>query len=174
MDMRNIVLIGMRGSGKSTVAQSLAIRLGWQCTFDLDGILVCQVGMDIPAIVDCHGWNYFRDLESEVVRGMKSVQRGVISTGGGVVLRPENMEVLKSNGVIVYLKASVATLLARVGDDPNRPALTEGKSREEEVASVLSERELLYQQYADIIVETDYLDVEQSINVILTNFWRLE
>lgn len=170
--MNNIVLIGMRGSGKSTIAQILAKELSFQ-RLELDDLLVLKAKASIPDIVKAHGWDYFRDLESEIVTEVSKSHNAVISTGGGVVLRSVNMEALKKRGTIVYLEASVNTLLRRIGDDANRPSLTNNvTTRAEEIVLILNERQPLYQQWADIVINTDTLSAEETVNQILTSIRR--
>lgn len=166
-DAANIVLIGMRGSGKTTIAKLLAQKLQ-RDYLELDELIVAKNGMSIPEIVEKHGWNYFRDQESSVVEEVSSRGDTIISTGGGVVMRPQNIEALKKNGVLVFLSASVAVLSDRIGDDPNRPALTKNKSQKAELGEVLQQRKKLYEDAADIIVSTDTLCQEDVADRIIS------
>ncbi len=165
----NIVLIGYRGTGKSTVAQILAERLGRQAV-STDDLIVQQVGNSIPEIVKTHGWEYFRDQESEVCREVAQQDNLVIDTGGGAILRPANVEWLKKNGTLFWLTAEVATIAERIGDDTQRPSLTGTQSFVEEIASVLKERQPQYQSAADHCLVTDHKSPDalaQSIEAIL-------
>ena len=156
----------MRGSGKTIVAKLLAQKLHKEY-LELDDILVGKVGMAIPEIVEKYGWDYFRDKESEIAQEVSLYQNKVISTGGGIVTRPQNIEALKKNGVLVLLKASVETLLARIGNDPNRPSLTNKKTRREEMYNILDERNQLYQKAADYTVDTEKLNVNCVADTIV-------
>lgn len=150
----SIVLIGMRGSGKTTVGRILAGHLK-RPYLDTDALIVQKVGMSVPEIVKKYGWNFFRDRESKVTEEVSHTERAVISTGGGVVTKERNVECLKKNGFLVYLEASLETLEARIGDDPNRPALTKEGIGLGEVREVLEQRDSLYRSAADIVIKTD-------------------
>ena len=133
----NIILIGMRGSGKTTVGTILAKKLGKTYT-DTDTLVVLKVGMSIPDMLQKHGLGFFRDRESEGVREIADVENAVIATGGGIVVRSENTELLKKNGIFIFLDTGIETLVARVGVDPNRPPLTEKKTPREETEEILT------------------------------------
>jgi shikimate kinase len=105
----NIVLIGYRGTGKSTVGKMLASRLGRELV-STDREIVKRAGRSIPEIVAEHGWEHFRDLESEVCRDLAGRDNLIIDTGGGAILRRENVDVLKRNGRLFWLTASVDTI----------------------------------------------------------------
>lgn len=162
----NIVLIGYRGTGKSEVGGLLARRLGMEYV-GMDGAIVRRAGMSIPEIVEKHGWPYFRDLESAEARELAGRDNLVIDTGGGVIERPENVEVLRQNALVFWLKAEVATIVARIQGDTERPALTAGKSFTEEVAEVLERRTPKYQSAAHFAIDTDPLTPEQVAKRII-------
>ncbi len=149
----NIVLIGMRGSGKTAVGRVLAKRLGRELV-EMDELIVQKAGMTIPEIVAQHGWEGFRDLEEEVVAGVVKRDNIVIATGGGVVVKEQNVARLKANSLVVWLTAGVDTLLQRIGDDESRPLL-KGKNRREDMEITLAERQPLYQKAADITIDTE-------------------
>lgn len=150
----NIVLIGYRGTGKSVVGRLLAERLGMQYV-GMDARIVEKAGMSIPEIVEKDGWERFRDLESEVAREVAGLDNAVIDTGGGIIERPENIEVLKKNGKIFWLKASVETIVARIGGGSERPSLTGEKSFTEEVSEVLAGRMEKYRAAAAFEIDTE-------------------
>ncbi|HSA84358.1 MAG TPA: 3-phosphoshikimate 1-carboxyvinyltransferase, partial [Patescibacteria group bacterium] len=162
----NIVLIGMRGSGKSTIGNLLATKLSKQYV-DLDNILEQQENMSVAQIVATHGWNYFRQKESVIAQEFAKKQNMVIATGGGVIVNGDNTKALKQNGTVIFLTASIETLLARIGDDPNRASLTDKKTKEEEMETILNERKNLYEQAADIIIGTTNGTKEELINDIV-------
>src|SRR6185369_9382539 len=149
----NIVLIGMRGSGKSTIGKLLAQKLE-KDFIDLDSLLEQKIGMPVAEIVAKHGWDYFRDYETKIVHAVANVTDTVIATGGGFVLRKNNIDALKQNGIFVFLKAPTTTLIERIGDDANRAPLTDKKTKEEEMEEVWKQRKDLYEQTADIIIDT--------------------
>jgi len=150
----NLVLIGYRGTGKSAVGRILAKRLGRDLV-STDAEVVRRANRPIPEIVKDHGWEYFRDLESRVCRDLASKDGLIIDTGGGAILRPENVATLKANGVLIWLTAEVSTIAARIGGDTNRPSLTGTKSFIEEIEEVLKERVPKYSAAADHTIVTD-------------------
>ncbi len=118
----NIVLIGMRGSGKTTVGKILARKLGRELV-EMDELITQKAGLAIPEIVEKYGWSKFRDIEEEITSEVAGRDNIVNATGGGVVTREKNIAKLKKNGVLVWLKASVDTLVKRIGEDSERPLL---------------------------------------------------
>lgn len=140
---KNIVLIGMMGSGKTTIGKLLADKLALPF-MDVDSQIEQTAGMSIPKIFE-QGEEAFRQLEtSEIERSVQNAP-SVISTGGGVILREENMNKLKENGIIIFLNRPIEAIKADI-DLQSRPML---KSRLEKVAEILEERLPLYQKYAD-------------------------
>lgn len=168
---KNIVLIGMRGSGKTIIAKMISEKLNKKF-LELDEMLVKKMNMTIDQIVKKYGWDFFRKKESEIVKEVADEQDLVISTGGGVVTRPENITALKKNGMLIYLNASLETLLKRIGKkigyDPKMPALTNQKNPKAEITYILNQREKLYRMAADQIIETDNLSPKQLANIIIS------
>lgn len=165
----NIVLIGYRGTGKSAVGALVAERLGLPYVA-MDPLIVAKAGKTIPEIVEQQGWPAFRDLESEVARELAQRDNQVIDTGGGVIERPENIDALQANGCIIWLKASVPTIIARIQNDTQRPSLTGGKSFTEEVTEVLERRTPKYRAAAQHEIDTDRLTPEQVTDKIVEIF----
>ena len=163
----NIVLIGYRGTGKSTVGKLLAARLGRQLV-STDAEIVKRAQRTIPEIVAQEGWEYFRDLESDICRELASRDQLVIDTGGGAILRAQNVEALKKNGTLFWLKASVETIVKRIGGDNQRPSLTGTKSFVDEIQDVLLERTPKYQAAADHVIATDDRSINQLVKTLLT------
>jgi shikimate kinase len=153
----NVVLIGYRGTGKTTVAQQLALRLGWDWV-DADVEIELQAGKSIVAIFADDGEQAFRDLESQVLATTIGRERIVLAAGGGIVLRDENRRLLRTAGKVVWLTADVATILARVAGDQTtagrRPQLTTAGG-EAEVRQLLARRTPLYRELADLEIDTD-------------------
>jgi shikimate kinase len=166
----NIVLIGYRGTGKSVVGNLLARHLGMRY-IGMDAAIVKRAGMQIPEIVEKHGWPGFRDLESAAVLELAEQDHLIIDTGGGIIERPENIEALKKSAMIFWLKARVDTIVARIQRDTQRPALTMGKTFTEEVAEVLERRIPKYQSAAHHEIETDELTPKQVAKRII-EIWR--
>jgi shikimate kinase len=150
----NLVLIGYRGTGKSSIGRILADRLGKELV-STDAAIVQRANLAIPDIVTRYGWDHFRDLESQVCRELAGKDGLIIDTGGGAILRPENVACLKAGGVVFWLTAEVGTIVARIGGDTQRPSLTGTKSFTEEIEEVLRERVPKYEAAADHRIATD-------------------
>jgi shikimate kinase len=162
----NVVLIGYRGTGKSTVGKIVAARLG-RILVSTDAEIVKLVGQGIPEIVEKHGWEYFRDLEAKVCQELAGRTGLVVDTGGGAILRSRNVEVLKETGRLFWLTASVNTITERIGQDSQRPSLTGAKSFLDEIQDVLRERTPKYQAAADHVIETDGRSAAQVADDVL-------
>lgn len=162
----NVVLIGYRGTGKSTVGRLLAERLSLALV-STDAEIVARAKRSIPEIVRVFGWDYFRDLESQVCREVTGRDGIVLDTGGGIILRRENIENLKRRGVVFWLTATVPVIASRIGDDTQRPSLTGAKSFVEEIEEVLREREPKYRQAAHHRIETDQRPPDEVAEAIL-------
>ncbi|MBS0183143.1 MAG: shikimate kinase [Nitrospira sp.] len=162
----NVVLIGYRGTGKSTVGKILAARLG-RMLLSTDAEIVKSAGQSIPEIVEQNGWEYFRNLEAKVCRELADRTGLVVDTGGGAILRSRNVEVLKEAGRLFWLTASVETIVERIGQDSQRPSLTGVKSFVDEIQDVLRERAQKYQAAADYVIVTDGKSVTQVADEIL-------
>jgi shikimate kinase len=162
----NIVLIGYRGAGKSAVGRRLAARLG-RTLVSTDAEIVKRAHRSIPEIVAQDGWEYFRDLESDICRELANRDRLVIDTGGGAILRAHNVEVLKKNGTVFWLEASVGTITKRIGGDTQRPSLTGTKSFVDEIQDLLRERTPKYQVAADHVIKTDDQPIDQLVDTLL-------
>ena len=163
----NIVLMGYRGTGKSTVGRLLAARLGRELV-SIDAEIVKRAQRSIPEIVAQEGWEYFRDLESDICRELASRDQLVIDAGGGAILRAQNVEALKKNSTVFWLTASVETIVKRIGGDNQRPSLTGTKSFVEEIQDVLRERTPKYQAAADHSIATDDRSINQLVETLLT------
>ena len=162
----NIVLIGYRGTGKSSVGKLLAERSGRELV-STDAEIVRRAGHSIPDIVKQHGWDRFRDLESDVCRDLAGKDRLIIDTGGGAILRKANVDCLKANGLLFWLTADIATIGKRIGGDTQRPSLTGTKSFVEEIEEVLRERTPAYRTAADHVIATDHKTVGEIVEFIL-------
>jgi shikimate kinase len=166
----NLILIGYRGTGKSVVGRIVAQRLKMSYV-GMDARIVERAGISIPEIVERQGWPGFRDLESELAAELAHQDNLVIDTGGGVIERSENIAALKVSGRIVWLTASVETIVARIQDDTQRPALVAGKTFTEEVAEVLDARTSKYKNASQYQIATDDLTPEQVADEII-EIWR--
>jgi len=161
-----LVLIGYRGTGKTVVGDLLAKRLQMPCV-RMDDEVVSRAGMPTNDIVAQFGWPKFRDIESEVAVDMSERDNIIVDTGGGVIERQENVDVLKKNARIFWLRATVDTIVSRIQDCTARPALTAGKTFTEEVAEVLERRNPKYQAAAHHEIVTDGQTPEQVADKII-------
>ena len=162
----NIVLIGYRGTGKSTVGKILGQRLG-RTVISTDAEIVKEAGQTIPQIVKQFGWDHFRELETRICRKLQDHTDLVIDTGGGLILKEENVKMLKPKGKIFWLTAEVSTIASRISGDTQRPSLSGTKSFVEEIEEILEIRRPHYQAAADVIIPTDNATPESIVNQIL-------
>ena len=164
----NVVLIGYRGTGKSTVAKILGQRLG-RTVISTDEAIVKEVGQSIPQIVQQLGWDHFRNLESKMCQKFKDQSNLVIDTGGGLVLNQENVRTLKAGGKLFWLTAEVPTIAGRISGDTQRPSLSGTKSFVEEIEEILQIRTPFYREAADVIISTDDESPESIAAQIVTH-----
>lgn len=162
--MKNVVLTGFMGTGKSICGKTAAQQLGYRFA-DLDREIENKFGMTIPEIFARHGEQYFRRQEKEMVRFWAAQSNVVISTGGGTVKDAENVAALKSTGRLICLTADVDTLLERTGRHGRRPVLDAraaglGGDRRLAIQSLLEERQHIYEQ-ADYTIDTGELSPMQ-------------
>jgi shikimate kinase len=166
----NVVLIGYRGCGKSTIGRALAERLG-RPFVDTDVLIQQRTGMTIREIFADKAEEGFRDLEARVIAEVARRQRQVISTGGGAVLRDENVHVLRASGKLVYLTASPEMLWKRIYDDLQRHSTRlemDPDTGLQQVRHALMERHPIYTRVSDCIVDTTDRPVESIVRRIIT------
>ncbi|MDR0480615.1 MAG: shikimate kinase [Gallionellaceae bacterium] len=148
----NIFLVGMMGAGKTTVGRLLAQHTG-RAFVDSDEEIQQRCGVTIPHIFDVEGEAGFRQREANVIRDLAQRDNIVLATGGGVVLSEQNREILRANGLVVYLKSGVHDLWLRTRHDRNRPLLQTGDPRAK-LRSLYEQRDPLYTEVADLVVLT--------------------
>jgi len=163
----NIILIGYRGTGKSTVAKILGQRLGRK-VISTDAEIVKEAKQSIPHIVEQFGWDHFRELETQMCRKLQDQTNLIIDTGGGLILKEENVKILKANGKIFWLTADVPTIVKRISGDTQRPSLSGTKTFVEEIEDILKERTPKYQAAADHVIPTDRTSPHQIADSILS------
>jgi shikimate kinase len=168
---RSIVLIGMMGAGKSSVGRCLRRRMGLEL-LDIDEVVASNFGMSIPEIFAEHGEEKFREAETEALRRVRTEEQTIIITGGGIVLRKENVEILKSQAVIVWLDGDEETLFARASRKQNRPLL-QTKNPRKTFSQILGARRPLYTNIANIRVDTSALTDEEVAVAILAKLRRM-
>jgi len=166
--MMNIVLIGYRGTGKTVVGKQLAEKLHKKL-IATDELVAQKADLSIPELVERYGWRRFRDFERKVVEEISTLDNCIIDTGGGVILRKENVHDLKKNGLVILLKANMATIVNRIKKDTQRPSLTATRSFIEEVEDVLNQRKRKYEDAADYSIDTSKLTVNEVVNRILSH-----
>jgi len=154
----NIVLIGFMGSGKSSVGLYLSENLNMKY-ISTDDIIEEREKMKISEIFKKYGEKYFREKEKEVVKEAAGLKNCVIATGGGIVLHWENIEALKKNGRIFFLKASPNVIYERIKDDKTRPLLNVARPIFA-IKRILKKRMPLYKEAADYIIDTSRLSIE--------------
>jgi len=163
--VRSIVLIGMMGAGKSSVGRCLQRRIGL-ARFDTDEIVASKFGLSIPEIFSRYGENRFRQVEAEALAELAPAESVIIVTGGGIVLREENVDLIKRLGTVVWLAAEEETLFERASRRGNRPLL-QTESPRETLSEMLRVRAPLYAKAADFRVDTTTLTHEEVADVIL-------
>ena len=168
----NIILIGYRCSGKTSVGKRLARELKWGFV-DTDDWLMDKAVRSVRNIVEDDGWEGFRRLEKDAIQAVCSRDKTVIATGGGVVLNPTNVAAMQKSGHTVWLKVSpqiVSQRMARDGNTDNlRPSLT-SKGLYDEIVDVLKQRTPLYAQAADIAIDTDSKTIDEIVAEIIKGF----
>lgn len=162
----NLILCGMMGAGKTTVAKALA-KLTARKVYDTDEQIVQKHG-NISDIFARFGEGYFRDLETQTVKELSTAENAIISVGGGLVLRQENVEILKKTGKIVYLRASLHTLTERLQGDTARPLLQDEKeSLQSKLTRLLNARGVVYEKAADLTLDVDKKTPEEIAEELL-------
>lgn len=162
--LNNLVLVGFMGTGKTTIGKLLAERLNWTY-IDTDILIEQKTGLTIPMIFEQFGESYFRDIESEVIKETMQKLHQVISTGGGIVLREQNMGAMKSNGLVVCLTAIPETIYERTKFDDYRPLL-KIENPKQRIQELLESRAPFYAK-ADIIIDTTILKPKEIVTQIM-------
>lgn len=150
---QTIVLVGPMGAGKSTIGKLLAGILHLPFA-DSDRVIEERTGADIPWIFDVEGEDGFRQRETAVLRDLLGEGPMVLATGGGIVIREENRQLLKGDAIVVYLTASVDQLVERTHKDKKRPLL-QVADPEAKIRELIAHRHPLYQEVADLVIQTD-------------------
>jgi shikimate kinase len=174
--MKHIILIGYRGTGKTSVGRKLAEKLKAPF-YDTDQMITDRKGKTIKQWVEEKGWESFRQEEKAVIKGLSSLKPGVVALGGGAVMDPDNREVLKQKCLIVWLTADFHTIMERMKADPqnqdNRPALS-AKDWETEIQEVLTQRSPVYRRLADLSIGTEGKTVEAIADEICNHIQQTQ
>ncbi|WP_432381183.1 bifunctional shikimate kinase/3-dehydroquinate synthase AroKB [Duganella sp. P38] len=163
--MQNVFLVGLMGAGKTTIGRILARKLG--LTFiDSDHEIEARTGASIPWIFEIEGEASFRRREADVIRELSAQQGLVLATGGGAILNADNRAFLKARGTVIYLRASVNSILQRTAHDKNRPLLQTADPRAK-LEELMEVRDPLYMEIADLVIDTGRPNVQSMVQTIL-------
>lgn len=163
---RPVFLVGMMGAGKTTIGRHLARALRREF-LDLDHELEARCGVRVALIFDIEGEEGFRKRETTALDECSRRSNIVLATGGGAILAPENRQMLRERGLVVYLKAGADELYRRVERDRNRPLLQTADPRER-LRSLLEQREPLYESVADVTFETGTMSITQAVRTLVS------
>ncbi len=167
-----IFLTGFMGSGKSTIGPILANTLGWDF-FDLDGIIEKKENASVSRIFEEKGEEYFRKLESEILKELSSKENSIISLGGGTITIKGNVELLKKSGKIIYLRISPESAYYRLRNKRDRPILTKDGTvnlgKDEFISKInhLLEKRKEYYEQADFIIDADKISLGKTVDKIV-------
>ncbi|MFN7181547.1 MAG: shikimate kinase [Planctomycetota bacterium] len=162
----NIVLIGFMGAGKSTVGKLIAQKLKRKF-YDCDELIVQKTELSIEEIFRLYGEIKFRTIETEVLKNLSRLEDVVIATGGGAITRYRNVELIKKNGVVIYLYADLLELYERIKKDKTKRPLVADKNFFNTMARLISQREELYDKIADIKIDTTVKTTQEVLRDII-------
>ncbi|MBL8993894.1 MAG: shikimate kinase [Spirochaetia bacterium] len=168
---KNLVLIGYRGAGKSTLAKKISRKVPLQLV-STDQELVRQFGKSISDFVKENGWESFRKEEKKVVEDFSQKEDLLVDTGGGVVEDPENVRLLRESGIVFYLEADALTLSRRIEITGGRPSLTGTASAADEVAQVLAHRDPLYRAAAHHVIDVRETNFFKAVDEMVDIYQR--
>jgi shikimate kinase/3-dehydroquinate synthase len=161
----NIFLVGLMGAGKTTIGRLLARKLNRRFV-DADHEIEARTGATIPWIFEIEGEACFRRREADVIRDLSAQQGLVLATGGGAVLHPKSRALLAERGTVIYLRASIGSILQRTAHDKNRPLLQTADPRGK-LEQLWTERDPLYREIADLVIDTGRPNVQSMVQTIL-------
>ncbi|MFC1617434.1 shikimate kinase [Candidatus Margulisiibacteriota bacterium] len=167
MSKNNIILIGFMGSGKSAIGKALKNISGFQLV-DTDTLLEQRLKTTINDIFETKGEPFFREQETVTLESIQNIEKSIISTGGGIVLKPKNTAILKELGKVFWLNVSAETVLKRVQEDNNRPLLA-SPNRFQIITDLLAKRHNNYKNASDYEIDTNYKNIEE----ISKEIWKI-
>ena len=163
---KNIYLVGLMGSGKTTLGKILSKKIDKQF-YDSDQVIEEKLGVDVPMIFEYEGEGGFREREKDILKELVGIQNIVLATGGGIILSKSNRDLLAQNGIVVYLKSNQKDLILRMKNDKTRPLLKNGNI-EEIIKKLCKEREPLYEEIADFEIMTKNKRIHEIVNEIIS------
>ena len=161
----NIFLVGLMGSGKTTVGRALARKLNKRF-IDSDHEIEARTGVSIPVIFEIEGEVSFRQREADVIRDLTAQNDIVLATGGGAILNPDSLRYLHERGTVIYLRAGISSILQRTKNDKNRPLLRTADPRKK-LEELEAQHHPLYQKAAHLVIETGRPNVQHLVQNIL-------
>ena len=153
------------GSGKTTVGRRLAHKLN-QEFFDTDHEIINKTGVTIDHIFDIEGEEGFRERESKILENLCQMSNIILATGGGIVIKSKNREILKNAGLVVYLSSSVDQLHRRTAKSKTRPLLENSTDRRKTITDLIEARDLYYREVSSLVVDTTGKKFHEVINII--------
>ena len=166
MNNTNIFLIGPMGAGKTTIGKQLARQLKWDF-YDSDRVIEEKTGVDVSLIFEKEGEEGFRLREEKVINDLTQLKNIVLATGGGAVLRQKNRTNLINRGTIIYLSSTISDLVHRTSKDKKRPLLHGTESPKTVITQLIKEREPVYSEMADHIINTSNSSIQTVIKAII-------
>ena len=160
----NVYLVGPMGSGKTTIGQRLARKLGLSF-YDSDQEIEARTGASVNLIFDIEGEAGFRERERQVLAELTAQNGVLLATGGGTVITPENRELLRTTGIVVYLRTSVRQQLERLRRDRSRPLL-QTRNKEHKLKELAEQRDPLYEELADLVFPSRSRNIDTAVNQI--------
>ncbi len=169
--VRNLFLIGYRGTGKTVLGKRVARKLNMPFV-DTDNIIVSLAEKTIPEIFENDGEEVFRQFETDALKKVSKIDGQVISCGGGIIVKERNLPILHEKGIVCLLTADAKTIYNRIYKDGNRPALTD-KDPYEEIEHLLEVRGPLYEKAKDFEVDTATTEFDRCLEEVIVNYQRL-
>ena len=158
---KNLILVGPMGAGKSSIGRRLAKQLNKKF-YDCDQVIEERTGVTITTIFELEGEGGFRQRETKILQELVKNQNAVIATGGGVILKAKNLNLIRHNSIVIYLKASLDSQIKRTKHDKKRP-LIQTRQRRATLEKLARSRNPIYQQVADITIDTDRQSIHASL-----------
>ena len=156
------------GSGKTSIGKKLSKMMKFNF-IDTDHIIEERTGVDIPTIFEHEGESGFREREKNILEEISNIENTVVGTGGGVIISPENREIIKNLGFVVYLTANIKELVYRTAQDKSRP-LIKDTNAEKIMIDIIKERERYYENTSNIKISTDNYDTVKISKIIIKNY----